>query len=360
MKKSFSVADIFCGCGGLSFGFSRNQNFNILWANDIDKEAILSYKKNHPQTQTFCCDIAKLKKEDIAHFGSIDVLLGGPPCQSYSTLGKRKMDDRANLFREYLRILELVRPKIFVFENVVGLLSMKKKQLFSHICREFEKTGYLVQHSVLNALYYGVPQIRERVIIVGISNHFSHPFVFPKPNTERIITLKEAIGDLPQIKSGENGDHLGYLFEANNDFLKFVQKKQSLTEHESPKNNPKLIAIMTTLQDGQTKDDLPISIRPKSGYANTYAKMWWNAPAPTITRNFSTPSSSRCIHPRDSRALSIREGARLQSFPDDYIFYGSSTSKKLQIGNAVPPLMSLALSDSILNFLQGERKDVYK
>lgn len=359
MKKIFSVADIFCGCGGLSFGFSKNQNFNILWANDIDQEAILSYKKNHPKTQTFCCDIAKLEKEDIAHFGSIDVLLGGPPCQSYSTLGKRRMDDRASLFQEYLRVLELIKPKIFVFENVLGLLSMQKKQLFLHICKEFEKSGYRIQYSILNSLHYGVPQVRERIIIVGISKKFSHFFVFPKPNTEKIVTLKEAIGDLPQIKSGENGNNLGYLFKANNDFLRFVQK-QTLTEHESPKNNPKLIAIMEALQDGQTKDDLPISIRPKSGYANTYAKMWWNAPAPTITRNFSTPSSSRCIHPRDSRALTIREGARLQSFPDDYIFCGSSTSKKLQIGNAVPPLMSLALSESILDFLQGEKKDVYE
>lgn len=359
MKKTFSVADIFCGCGGLSFGFSKHKNFDVLWANDIDKEAILSYKKNHPNTQTFCCDIAKLKDKDIENFGEIDILLGGPPCQSYSTLGKRKMDDRANLFREYLRILKLVNPKVFIFENVVGLLSMQKKQLFSYICEEFEKSGYHIQHAILNSMHYGVPQIRERVIIVGISKSFSHSFAFPKPDTERIVTLKEAIGDLPQIKSGENGNHLGYLFKANNDFLRFVQKAQNLTEHESPKNNPKLITIMETLQDGQTKDDLPISIRPKSGYANTYAKMWWNAPAPTITRNFSTPSSSRCIHPRDSRALSIREGARLQSFPDDYVFCGSITSKKLQIGNAVPPLMSLALSDSVFNFLQGE-KNIYK
>ncbi|WP_034583723.1 DNA cytosine methyltransferase [Helicobacter pametensis] len=356
MKKTFSVADIFCGCGGLSFGFSQHQNFNILWANDIDKEAILSYKKNHPNTQTFCCDIAKLKDKDIENLGEIDILLGGPPCQSYSTLGKRKMDDRANLFREYLRILKLVNPKIFIFENVVGLLSMQKKQLFSYICEEFKKSGYHIQHSVLNSVHYGVPQIRERVIVVGISETFSHSFTFPKPNLERVVTLKEAIGDLPQIKSGENGNHLGYLFKANNDFLRFVQKAQNLTEHESPKNNPKLIAIMETLQDGQTKDDLPISIRPKSGYVNTYAKMWWNAPAPTITRNFSTPSSSRCIHPRDSRALSIREGARLQSFPDDYIFCGSSTSKKLQIGNAVPPLMSLALSNAVFHFLQGAKQ----
>lgn len=111
---------------------------------------------------------------------------------------------------------------------------------------------------------------------------------------------------------------------------------------------------MQTLKDGQSKDDLPKNLRPKSGYTNTYAKMWWEKPAPTITRNFSTPSSSRCIHPRDSRALSIREGARLQSFPDNYKFCGSASAKRLQIGNAVPPLLSAALAQAVFDFLRGK------
>ena len=175
-------------------------------------------------------------------------------------------------------------------------------------------------------------------------------FCFPE-NKENPVSIAEALSDLPAIQSGENGDKIGYLFEANNKFLKFVRKSNRLTEHKSPMNNKKLIEIMQNLKDGQCKDDLPENIRPKSGYTNTYAKMWWNLPAPTITRNFSTPSSSRCIHPRDSRALSIREGARLQSFPDNYVFCGSNTAKRLQIGNAVPPLVSIALAKSIKEFL---------
>lgn len=158
---------------------------------------------------------------------------------------------------------------------------------------------------------------------------------------------------MPPIKSGENGNHLGYRYEPCNDFLHFVRKSKILSEHESPKNNANLIQIMRLLQDGQCKDDLPLNVRPKSGYTNTYAKMWWKKPAPTITRNFATPSSSRCIHPRDSRALSIREGARLQSFPDDYIFCGTSSDKKLQIGNAVPPLVSMALAKAIKDYFKG-------
>ncbi len=119
------MADIFCGAGGLSYGFSVHPYFELIWANDIDKDALLSYQANHKETQTILCDIAQLDCYNLP-CTSIDILLGGPPCQSYSTLGKRKMDERANLFKEYLRLLDLVKPKIFVFENVVGLMSMQK------------------------------------------------------------------------------------------------------------------------------------------------------------------------------------------------------------------------------------------
>ncbi|GAA9929852.1 DNA cytosine methyltransferase [Helicobacter pylori] len=348
----YKVADIFCGAGGLSYGFSMHPYFELIWANDIDKDAILSYQANHKKTQTILCDIMQLNCHNLPCV-SIDILLGGPPCQSYSTLGKRKMDEKANLFKEYLRLLDLVKPKMFVFENVVGLMSMQKGQLFKQICNAFKERGYILEHAILNALDYGVPQIRERVILVGALKSFKQKFHFPKP-IKTHFSLKDALGDLPPIQSGENGDTLGYLKNADNVFLEFVRNSKELSEHSSPKNNEKLIKIMQTLKDGQSKDDLPKNLRPKSGYTNTYAKMWWEKPAPTITRNFSTPSSSRCIHPRDSRALSIREGARLQSFPDNYKFCGSSSAKRLQIGNAVPPLLSVALAHAVFDFLRGK------
>ncbi|RVY16091.1 DNA cytosine methyltransferase [Helicobacter pylori] len=348
----YKVADIFCGAGGLSYGFSVHPHFELVWANDIDKDAILSYQANHKEAQTILCDIAQLHCHNLPCV-PIDILLGGPPCQSYSTLGKRKMDGKANLFKEYLRLLDLVKPKIFVFENVVGLMSMQKGQLFKQICNAFKERDYILEHAILNALDYGVPQIRERVILVGALKSFKQKFYFPKP-IKTHFSLKDALGDLPPIQSGENGDALGYLKNADNVFLEFVRNSKELSEHSSPKNNEKLIKIMQTLKDGQSKDDLPESLRPKSGYTNTYAKMWWEKPAPTITRNFSTPSSSRCIHPRDSRALSIREGARLQSFPDNYKFYGSGSAKRLQIGNAVPPLLSVALAHAVFDFLRGK------
>ena len=144
-----------------------------------------------------------------------------------------------------------------------------------------------------------------------------------------------------------------YEKNISNEFLDFVRKDENniLTEHSAPKNGEHLVKIMETLKDGESKEDLPEEIRPKSGYKNTYAKLWWEKPSTTITRNFACPSSSRCIHPRDSRAMTIREGARLQSFPDDYMFYGSDTMKKLEIGNAVPPLLSIAIANELLKVL---------
>ncbi|MBF7041842.1 DNA cytosine methyltransferase [Campylobacter volucris] len=352
------VADIFCGAGGLSYGFAQNPFFSIIFANDIDKDCAQSYIVNHPNVFVCNKDINELCEKELKEFGKIDLLLGGPPCQSYSTLGKRKMDDKAKLFKQYIRILNILNPKMFVFENVVGLLSMQKGELFKTICNEFQKIGYKVFFEILNAVDFGVPQIRERVILIGIKNSFSTvDFVFPKTTVKQQVTLKDALDDLPIIQSGENGNNKKYRFEANNDFLKFIRQSDILEEHSSPKNNTKLIKIMQTLKDGEGKDDLPLELRPKSGYKNTYAKMWWNKPSPTITRNFSTPSSSRCIHPRDSRALSIREGARLQSFPDNYIFCGSDTSKRLQIGNAVPPLLSIALAKAIEQFVRNQGKN---
>ncbi|PSM51916.1 type II cytosine-specific DNA methyltransferase [Campylobacter blaseri] len=355
--KKINVIDLFSGVGGLSYGFSIDSNFSILLANEIEPNTAKSYSLNHPGVVMLNKDIKEIDKmELLCHLNNknVDIIIGGPPCQSYSTLGKRQMDSRANLFTEYCRILSILKPKIFIFENVKGLLSMQNGKLILKIKNEFEKLGYDVKYQILNALKYGVPQDRERVIIVGTfeKNTFEFPQATYGEGLKPYITVNEAIGDLDYLESG--GSSNKYLKEADNDFLKFVRKaKYSLTEHKAPKNNLHLIKIMKTLKDGETKDMLPENIRPKSGYGNTYAKLWWNRPSTTITRNFACPSSSRCIHPRDSRAMSIREGARLQSFPDDYQFYGSDSIKRLQIGNAVPPLLSIAISNQVKKYFKN-------
>ena len=351
--KQYNVIDLFSGVGGLSYGFSKIPQFKILLANEIEKDIAIAYKLNHPNVEMLNCDIRNLTEDvlnKVLNGKSVDIIAGGPPCQSYSTLGKRQMDDRANLFKEYKRILNILKPNIFIFENVVGILSMDNGKLFTKIQNEFKQLGYELKYKILNAADFGVPQQRERVLIVGVKgvNNFIYPTPTHGKNLKPYVTVKDAINDLPILSSGEMSKQ--YRTDPINEFQNFVRQGSTtfVTEHESPKSSEHLIKIMKTLKDGESKKDLPINIRPKSGYGNTYAKLWWNKPSTTITRNFACPSSSRCIHPRDSRALSIHEGARLQSFPDDYIFYGTKTMKRLEIGNAVPPLLSLAIANQVL------------
>ena len=354
----YKIMDLFAGVGGLGYGFSKLPEFEIVAANEIEKDIAVAYTLNHPGVTMMTCDINDLTEETLGEAlkgQQVDIIVGGPPCQSYSTLGKRQMDDRANLFMQYKRVLSILKPKAFIFENVVGILSMDKGRLFKQIQAEFEELGYTLKHKVLNAVDFGVPQQRERVILVGFrgENSFEYPAPTHGEGLKPHVTLRQAIGDLPELKSGQSSDR--YAYQPDNNFLHFVRaSSQELTEHSAPKNGDHLIRIMEALKDGQSKDDLPEDIRPKSGYGNTYAKLWWDRPSTTITRNFSCPSSSRCIHPRDSRAMSIREGARLQSFPDDYRFYGSDSMKRLEIGNAVPPLLSVAIAKQMLTAMEGK------
>lgn len=355
--SKYNVVDLFSGVGGLSYGFSKIPEFNILAANEIEKDISIAYSLNHPNVDMLNCDINQLTEEklqEVLKGKRVDLIVGGPPCQSYSTLGKRQMDERANLFMQYKRILTILNPKAFVFENVSGILSMDKGRLFERVKSEFESLGYQLKYKLLDAVDYGVPQHRERVILVGFKGE--NKFEYPQPTygegLKPYITLEEAIGDLPSIKSGQTNNT--FDSSVSNDFLNFVRKSdETITEHSAPNNGEHLIKIMEALKDGQSKDDLPEDIRPKSGYGNTYAKLWWKKPSTTITRNFACPSSSRCIHPRDSRAMSIREGARLQSFPDDYKFYGSDGMKRLEIGNAVPPLLSKVIAEQMLKALEN-------
>lgn len=354
----YSVVDLFAGVGGLSYGFAHSNDFNIVLANEWIPDIAKAYSLNHPNVEMLnmnICDLTEDLLKEKLKGQIIDIVVGGPPCQSYSTAGKREMDDRANLFMEYKRILTILNPKLFIFENVVGILSMDKGKLFKRVQDEFNSIGYDLKYKVLNAANYGVPQTRERVILVGCRgvNNFEYPIETHGEGLIPYITLEDAIGDLPELKSNQSADF--YKYDANNEFLKFVRKDCSkvLMEHKSPKNSEHLIEIMETLKDGETKDSLPEKLRPKKSFGNSYAKLWWKRPATTITRNFACPSSARCIHPRDSRALTIREGARLQSFPDTYYFYGSDGMKRLEIGNAVPPLLSIALSESVLKFLNA-------
>jgi len=367
-KPKIKIIDLFAGVGGLSYGFAHDSSFEIVAANEILPNMAKAYELNHSQVKMYCKDIKEFGINDIQNDfgikeGEIDIVVGGPPCQAYSTVGKRIIDDpRGKLFQEYYRVLKEIKPKVFLFENVKGLLSMQGGELLATIISLFETLDYKVTYKVLNAADFGAPQIRERVIIIGtkLKTEFFYPeptHFNPEDNNGNLLfnylkpylTLSDAISDLPFIKSGE--ESFEYSSDPNNDFQREMRKNapQILKDHNAPNNNKNLIKIMENLPDGGTPFDLPEELRPKSGFANTYCRLWWNRPCTTITRNLSTPSSSRCIHPRAPRPLTTREGARIQCFPDDYIFFGSRSDKNLQIGNAVPTFLSSALKESIKN-----------
>lgn len=362
-SKKINVIDIFCGAGGLSYGFYKNKNFNILCANDIEKDMAETYKANHKNVPVYNMDIKNfnlelLEKELKITKNDVDVIIGGPPCQAYSTVGKRILDDpRGKLFQEFYRLVKECSPKLFLFENVKGLLSMNKGDLFQEIVNLFKNIGYQIEYKVLNACDFGVPQSRERVFIVGTLN--SQKFIFPSEThseygcekTKKYITLKDAISDLPEL--GNNEQINEYYKDTNHYYQEILRDTSILTEHVSPNNNDKLIELMKALPDGGTPLDVEERLRPKSGFKNTYSRLWWEKPCTTITRNFSTPSSSRCIHPKQPRPLTPREALRIQSFPDSYILKGSNSSKKVQIGNAVPPLLSKELAKSVNDYLNN-------
>jgi len=356
-KKKLKIIDLFAGVGGLSHGFYKKDLFEIVAANEILPDMATAYSLNHPDIKMYNCDIKELSPSQLYHDinlqeGDIDVVVGGPPCQAYSTVGKRLMDDpRGKLFQEFYRLIQNLKPKIFLYENVSGLLSMKHG-LHEHIVSLFRSLSYRMATPVLNAMDYGIPQSRKRVIITGtlLERNFEYPSPTHGDDTLlSYLTVGDAIGDLPFIPI--NSESFEYMTPPQNTFQKKMRKKAptNLQDHNSPNNNPHLVALMKALPDGGTPRDIPERHRPKSGYGNTYCRLWWNRPSTTLTRNFGTPSSSRCIHPKAARALTTREGARIQSFPDSFQFYGSRSARNLQIGNAVPPLLSEALAGSILN-----------
>ena len=362
----YKVIDLFAGVGGLSYGFAHDDMFEIVAANEILRPMAIAYSLNHPNVKMYNKDIKDFSVADLTRDldlqkGDIDLVVGGPPCQAYSTVGKRLIDDpRGKLFQEYYRMLTELRPKVFVFENVKGLLSMCGGELIKTIISLFKSLGYDVNLQLLNAADYGTPQIRERVIIVGtlLGGKFRYPtptHYNPEgivcPSLKKYVTLGEALSDLPVLCNG--GEAYEYATPPQNDYQRLMRAHapEVIQDHNVPKNGEHLVRLMEALPDGGTPADVPEALRPKSGFANTYCRLWWNKPSTTITRNLSCVSSSRCIHPRQPRPLSTREGARLQGFPDDYKFYGSRTERNLQIGNAVPVFLSAAIKDSVKTYL---------
>lgn len=381
---TIKIVDLFSGAGGLTYGFRnkivRNRftpddRFEFIFANEFDSYAAASFRKNFPEIPMIEDDISKLdidylNRNNIS-IDNVDVIIGGPPCQSFSTVGKRQYDNRAKMYREYRRLLSIIKPKVFIFENVLGLLTMKNNSgqpVINDVIRSFENLdefdnsiGYDVHKKILNAQDFGVPQSRERVFLVGVRKDLTLKVEWSYPNANpknRLITVADAISDLPKLNNGEEKDRYDSSPETKYQYLMRGNEK-ILNYHANRTNGERILQIMEAVIEGEGKEyinslvekgQLPRELFLTSGYHNTYGRLWWDRPSTTITNNLSTPSSLRCIHPKQNRALTPREGARLQSFPDAFQFIGPRTRVNVQIGNAVPPLLSLAFADTIYNF----------
>ncbi|MGG1672646.1 DNA cytosine methyltransferase [Paenibacillus sp. NRS-1783] len=370
------IVDLFSGAGGLTFGFYynlingefvRNENCEIVFANEFDNAAAEAFRLNFPDVNMIHKNIKEFSEEEVTALigeDQIDLIIGGPPCQSFSTIGKRKYDDKAKLYNEYYRMLSLVRPRMFLFENVKGMLSMRDENgnlVMDDIASKFrhinDDLGYNIQYSVLNAVHFGVPQYRERVFIIGIRNDLDIAWEFPTfVEGTPTISLQEAIADLPIAQPAEEvGEYTHYDLE--NDYQRLMRgNNHRLTCHFVPTYGDKIQTIINHVIPGEGKDYinnlvdkgiLEEKYRLTSGYSNTYGRLLPNQPCTTITKNLSTPSGLRCIHYNQNRALTPREGARIQSFPDWFQFYGNRFEVKTQIGNAVPPLLAMKLAEQI-------------
>lgn len=343
------VADLFAGVGGLSQGFIK-AGFEVAFAVEFDKEIAASYKKNHPNTEVFAEDISNINLDDIkSRHPQIDVVMGGPPCQGFSQKGKRmSLDDPRNfLFQQFVRFVAGLRPKYFVLENVPNIITTSGGYFKEQIINEFGKLGYDVCCGVLHAADFGVPQDRRRAVFIGQLGKLE--VELPKPNGRK-TTIKEAIYDLPFIESGEGEEVSSYDKKTNSAFQREIRgNAKVLYNHVATKHSAAAIEKLKMIPKGKGKEVLPQEMLTKSIYSGTWSRLLEDGIAPTITTRFDTPSSGRFTHPILHRCLTVREAARIQTFPDSFVFYGSRGSQMKQVGNAVPPMLAYAIAQVIVN-----------
>ena len=375
------IVDLFSGVGGMTFGFYYslkngkfiiNKDCEIVFANEKNKNAAKAFKLNFPNVMMLNKDIKSLREESISSLvgtNEVDIIIGGPPCQSFTTIGTRRYDDKARLYREYKKMLEIIQPKMFIFENVKGILSMKdkgNKSVLDRIVKKFEEIndnlGYKVSYETLDAVNFGIPQYRERVFIIGIRKDLNLRWTFPKGNDSK-LSIKDAICDLPPVKQGK--EKTEYEKNPLNNYQKLMRyENDNLTFHCAALHGEKINTVIKNVPQGKGRlyfneliDNglIDEEYRLTSGYKNTYGRLIAKNPCTTITHNMSTPSSLRCIHYSQDRSLTPREGARIQSFPDWFKFYGSLSDVKSQVGNAVPPLLAMALYEQAEKTLYGSK-----
>jgi DNA (cytosine-5)-methyltransferase 1 len=367
------VLDLFCGAGGLSFGFEQTGNFVTTGGIDLLADRIETFTRNHPAATGIAADIINFPSKNLSELASHpDVVVGGPPCQGFSSIRPFRTltegDPRNNLAEHYVLLINQLKPRWFVFENVVGLLTHENGERLSNILEGLRGTGYRVDWRVINAANFGVPQNRERIIIVGSRDGLG--FLWPSPthfyqhksmagsrpevvrtnslfdaHLPEAITVMEAIGDLPPVKAGTEATAYDPAFLPTAYQQQMRAGSEQLSLHRATSHSEKMLNIIR--HAGANIHALPPGM-VTSGFSSCYSRLDANEPSTTLTVNFVHPASNRCIHPTQQRALTPREGARIQSFPDRFIFCGTSAQIVKQIGNAVPPLIGEIIAKAII------------
>ncbi len=365
---SVKVVDLFAGCGGLSIGFLQ-AGFKIVKAVEFDEMIAQTYRNNHTDVSVIVDDIRNIDTSNVFSEGDADVVIGGPPCQGFSMAGARIrnnfIDDPRNyLFKHYFNIVKTIKPKVFVMENVKGIETMQNGKIFSEIISLFKNkdllngSKYFIYHTVIKATDYGVPQTRERKIIIGVLNsNFDGDKIFEivRDNIKKVnktffdkVSVWDAISNLSEIMPTTSG----VVNNANplTDYQKYLSSNEKqIYNHTSTKHSELAKNRMKKIAEGENFTKLRETI--KSVHSGSYGRLGKNGFAPTITTRFDTPSGGKFTHPTYDRTLTPREAARIQSFPDDYIFYGNKGSICKQIGNAVPPKCAYFLAEVVKKIL---------
>ncbi len=342
----YRVLDLFSGCGGLSYGFEC-AGFHIVAGVDNWEDSLVTYRANHKDSKGILLDLgnfnaAKLHEE----VGDVDVVIGGPPCQGFSLSGKRNPDDPRNkLYKGFVDVVKEFRPKVFVLENVPNLASMAQGKIKDAIIDEFSNLGYKVKYKVLLASDYGVPQNRRRVIFVG--SIYNDNFEYPVPsNTDATrVTTFDALSDLPEhtVKDGAINSQAPL-----SDYQQLMRKHTNkIYNHVTSDHSEQTKKIISLVPDGGNYKDLPEEYRSVRKVHIAWTR--YNSKKPSLTID---TGHRHHFHYKYNRIPTVRESARLQSFPDDFIFYGSKTSQYKQVGNAVPTLMAKAVAQKVLEHLK--------
>lgn len=360
MSKKYTVIDMFCGAGGLSKGF-LDAGYDVLLGIDFNDAALKTFEKNHGNAKAMKLDLFNhdniseidcfLKNKNI----ELDVLVGGPPCQGFSLAGKREEDDKRNvLYSAMVKTAKRLKPKVVVLENVPGMLTLYDGIGAKRIMSDFEELGYTMNAQILYAPDYGVPQIRRRVVFVGILNGLKK-FEYPEPiiKPENYITCEQAISDLPSLEGDEDyslDTIRDYITEPTTEYQRKMRKNSiRVLNHFPTKHAQKTIDNISKIPDGGSYKDLPPEEACKFKYHESLKRYNSKKPSLTIDTGHRTH-----FHYKYNRIPSVRENARLQSFPDDFVFYGPKQEQYKQVGNAVPPLLGKAVAEKIKEVLNNE------